>query len=188
MNFDIVEILSCAMVLFALIDITGAIPVIINIKAKVGKINSLKTTLVAFVIMVGFLFLGERILYLLGVDISSFAMAGSLILFILAMEMVLNIEIFKDNTPEAASIVPLAFPLIAGAGTMTSLLALRAEYHVENIVIALILNMIVVYIVLKMTHVIEKLIGKVGILILRKIFGIILIAIAIKLFKTGLGM
>lgn len=186
--FQFGEIFSVFMILFALIDITGAIPVIIDIKIKAGGINEIKTTFVAYIIMLVFLFLGERILHLIGVDVSSFAIAGSFILFILALEMVLNIEIFKSNVPETASIVPLAFPLIAGAGTMTTLVALRAEYAIQNIVVGLTLNMVLVFIVLKLTDVLEKLLGNVGISVLRKVFGIILIAIAIKLFRTNLGV
>jgi len=188
MEFKIVDILSVFMVLFAVIDIFGSIPLIIDIKAKGNKIEAGKTTLISFLILTLFLFLGEALLNVFGVDISSFAIAGSFIIFFLALEMVLGIELFKGNTgTDSASIVPLAFPIIAGAGSITTLLSLRAEYSYLNIMIALLMNMIVVFIVLKSTKYIEKLLGQTGITILRKIFGIILLSIAIKLFMSNLA-
>ncbi len=188
MEVNFINIFSSFMVLFAVIDITGSIPIIIDLKEKGGRIQSEKATIVAFVIMLLFLFIGERLLGVFGVDISSFAIAGAFILFFLALEMVLGISLFKDNATESSSIVPLAFPLIAGAGSMTTLLSLRAEYPLTDIAIALVLNMIVVYIVLRLTHVIERLLGQSGIMILRKMFGIILLAIAIKLFMSNLAI
>ena len=188
MEVNFINIFSSFMVLFAVIDITGSIPIIIDLKEKGGKIQSEKATLVAFAIMLLFLFVGERLLGVFGVDISSFAIAGAFILFFLALEMVLGISLFKDNATESSSIVPLAFPLIAGAGSMTTLLSLRAEYELIDIAIALTLNMIVVYTVLRLTHVIERLLGQSGIMILRKMFGIILLAIAIKLFKSNFAI
>ena len=183
------NVLTSFMVLFAVIDITGSIPIIIDLKKKPGGINATKASIVSLVIMLLFLLAGEKILGLFGVDISSFAIAGALILFFLAIEMVLGVSLFKDDGPEgSSSIVPLAFPLIAGAGSMTTLLSLRAEYNILEIVIALVLNIIVVFIVLKLTKVIEKILGQSGILILRKIFGIILLAIAIKLFMSNLAL
>ncbi len=182
------EIFSCFMVLFAVIDITGSIPIIINLKNKYGKIESGKATIVAYSIMLAFFFFGESLLNIFGVDVFSFAIAGSLVLFALALEMVLGVELFKGTTPDGASIVPLAFPLIAGAGSITTLLSLKAEYHNVNIFIALALNMILVFVVLKLTHFFEKLFGKTGIMILRKLFGVILLAIAIKLFITNTGL
>ena len=173
MEINFINVFSSFMVLFAVIDITGSIPIIIDLKEKGGTIQSEKATLVAFVIMLLFLFVGERLLGVFGVDISSFAIAGAFILFFLALEMVLGISLFKDNATESSSIVPLAFPLIAGAGSMTTLLSLRAEYALIDITIALILNMIVVYTVLRLTHVIERVLGQSGIMILRKMFGII---------------
>ena len=188
MEVNFINVFSSFMVLFAVIDITGSIPIIIDLKEKGGKIQSEKATIVAFIIMLLFLFVGERLLGVFGVDISSFAIAGAFILFFLALEMVLGISLFKDNATESSSIVPIAFPLIAGAGSMTTLLSLRAEYPLTDIAIALILNMIVVYTVLRLTHVIESLLGQSGIMILRKMFGIILLAIAIKLFMSNLAI
>ncbi|MEN8120817.1 MAG: MarC family protein [Bacteroidota bacterium] len=188
MEVNLMNVFSSFMVLFAVIDITGSIPIILDLKEKGGKIQSEKATIVAFVIMLLFLFVGERLLGVFGVDISSFAIAGAFILFFLALEMVLGISLFKDNATESSSIVPLAFPLIAGAGSMTTLLSLRAEYALIDIAIALVLNMIVVYTVLRLTHIIERLLGQSGIMILRKMFGIILLAIAIKLFMSNLAI
>ncbi len=187
MTINLVNIFSVFMVLFAVIDIIGSIPIIIDIKRRGNKIEAFKTTIVSLVILTLFLFVGEPLLGIFGVDISSFAIAGSFILFFLALEMVLGIELFKGNTPDGASIVPLAFPIIAGAGSITTLLSLRAEYHEIDIMIALVLNMIVVFIVLKTTKYIEKILGQSGITVLRKIFGIILLAIAIKLFMVNVG-
>ena len=187
MTINLVNIFSVFMVLFAVIDIVGSIPIIIDIKRRGNKIEAFKTTIVSLVILTLFLFVGEPLLGIFGVDISSFAIAGSFILFFLALEMVLGIELFKGNTPDGASIVPLAFPIIAGAGSITTLLSLRAEYHEIDIMIALVLNMIVVFIVLKTTKYIEKILGQSGITVLRKIFGIILLAIAIKLFMVNVG-
>ncbi len=188
MEFNIVDVLSVFMVLFAVIDIFGSIPLIIDIKAKGNKIEAGKTTLISFLILTLFLFVGEALLKIFGVDIESFAIAGSFIIFFLALEMVLGIEVFKGNTgTDSASIVPLAFPIIAGAGSITTLLSLRAEYSYLNIMIALFLNMVVVFIVLKTTKYIEKMLGQTGITILRKIFGIILLSIAIKLFMSNIA-
>ena len=187
MQFDIIDILSVFMVLFAVIDIFGSIPIIIDIKNKGNKIEAGKTTLVSFVILTLFLFVGEALLKIFGVDIQSFAIAGSFIIFFLALEMILGIELFKGSAVEGASIVPLAFPLIAGAGSITTLLSLRAEYSYLNIMIALFLNMVVVFIVLRTTKYIENFLGQTGLTILRKIFGIILLSIAIKLFMSNIA-
>lgn len=187
-NFDIKEIFSVFMVLFAVIDITGSIPIIINLKTKYGKVQAGKASLVAYSIMLAFFFFGESLLGIFGVDIYSFAIAGSFVVFVLALEMILDIEIFKGTTPDGASIVPLAFPLIAGAGAITTLLSLKAEFHNINIFIGLSLNLLLVYLVIKSTRFFEKFLGKSGIMILRKVFGIILLAIAIKLFLTNTGI
>lgn len=176
------------MILFAIIDILGSIPVIVQLRQKAGHIQSEKASLVALVLMIIFLFLGEGLLKIIGLDISSFAIAGSLVIFIIAMEMILGINFFKEEIPATVSIVPLAFPLIAGAGTMTTLLSLKAEYATQNILIGIFLNMIFVYIVLKNTLRLEKLFGVTGLHILRKAFGIILLAIAIKLFRNNTGL
>ncbi|GAB4280350.1 MAG: MarC family protein [Marinilabiliales bacterium] len=188
MKIDLLEIASAFMVLFAVIDIVGSIPIIIKIKEKEGVINSEKTTIIAFVIMLLFLLIGEPLLKLFGVDIPSFAIAGSFVIFFLSLEMVLGIEFFKTEINGSSEIVPLAFPIIAGAGSITTLLSIRAEYELINIIIALILNMIFVYFVLKTTRFFEKILGKTGTHILRKVFGIILLAIAIKLFLSNTGI
>lgn len=185
MNLDIKEIVTATLVLFAVIDIVGSIPVIIDLRQKVGHIQSEKASIVAAIIMIAFLFVGKEILNLIGIDVSSFAVAGAFIILFLAFEMILGIELFKDDSPETASVVPLAFPLIAGAGTMTTILSLKAEYQTVNIIIAIIINMIFVYAVLKSSRKIEKFFGKGGIAIIRKVFGIILLAIAVKLFATN---
>lgn len=176
------------MVLFAIIDIFGSIPVILDIKAKSPSFYPAKSTLVAFGIMLLFLFIGEPLLGIFGVDISSFAIAGSFILLLMGLEMVLGIEFFKHDSEGGGAIVPIAFPLIAGAGSITTLLSLRAEYHSINILIALSLNMIIVYLVLRLTTFFEKLLGPSGLHILKKFFGIILLAIAIKLFMSNTGI
>lgn len=176
------------MILFAIIDIIGAVPVVIALRNKTGHIQSGKATVVATVLMLLFLFLGDELLKVIGLDVASFAIAGSIVIFIIAMEMILGINFFKEEVADSVSIIPLAFPLIAGAGTMTTLLSLRAEYQIQNIVIGVIINMIFVYIVLKNTIRIERLIGTAGLNILRKAFGIILLAIAVKLFRTNTGL
>jgi multiple antibiotic resistance protein len=188
MNFSIVEILSSFMVLFAVIDITGSIPIILDLKARGNVIEAEKVSIVSLIILAAFLFLGEPLLGVFGVDIASFAIAGSFVLFILAMEMILGVEIFKHQSLTGASIVPIAFPLVAGAGTITTLLSLKAEYSTLNLSIAVVLNMVCVYIVLKLTKIIEKLLGPTGVMILRKIFGVILLAIAVRLFMSNLAI
>lgn len=184
---DLKEILTASMVLFAVIDIVGSIPIIISLREKAGHIQSEKASLVAALIMIAFLFLGEKILSLIGIDVNSFAVAGSFIIFFLALEMILGITLFNEDAPEVASIVPLAFPIIAGAGTMTSLLSLRAEYDFVNIIVAIVINILIVYIILKSSSRLEKILGKQGINIIQKVFGIVLLAIAVKLFATNVG-
>ncbi|WP_456461205.1 MarC family protein [Lutibacter sp.] len=188
MGFNFKEIFTATMILFAVIDIIGNIPIIIDLRKKVGHIQSEKASIVAGVIMIAFLFLGASILNLIGIDVNSFAVAGSFILFFLALEMILGITLYKEEETNAitASVFPLAFPLIAGPGSLTSILSLRAEYATINIVIAIIVNIIFMYIVLKTSSKIEKLIGENGINIIRKIFGVILLAIAVKLFTTNI--
>ena len=187
MEFNVIEVGKAFLILFAVIDIVGNIHVIIKLKQKAGEIQSVKASLVAFGIMLAFLFLGEQILSVLGVDLKAFAVVGALILFALGAEMIFGFELFKqdDNDSKIVSIVPLAFPLIAGAGTMTTLISLRVEYAAINIAIAVFLNMIIVFAVLKMTRRIEKFLGAGGIAILKKVFGIILLAIAVKLFADN---
>lgn len=186
MNLDFKEIVTATMVLFAVIDIVGSIPIIIGLRSKVGHIQSEKAALVSVIIMIGFLFVGEKILHIMGVDVNSFAVAGAFVIFFLALEMVLGIELYKHEEAKTASVVPIAFPLIAGAGTMTTILSLRAEYQTINIVIAIVINMIFVYTVLKLSGKIERILGADGISVVRKIFGVILLAIAVKLFAANI--
>ena len=187
MGLDIVEIGKAFMILFAVIDVVGSLPIIIKVKQKSGDIHPLKASLVSFVIMISFLFAGEWILDVFGVDIKAFAVAGSLILFALAVEMIMGVELFKEDVGGAkvASVVPIAFPIIAGAGTMTTLISLRVEFEAINIVIAVFLNIIIVYFTLRLTKPIERILGPGGITILKKVFGIILLAIAVKLFAEN---
>ncbi len=188
MQFSFIEITSAFMVLFAIIDILGSIPIILNIKKRDKNIYAFWASFIALFILILFLFTGEGVLKLFSVDIQSFAVAGSLIIFIFAIEMILDIEIFRNKGPKnSSSFIPLAFPLIAGPGSFTTLLSLRAEYQVENIIVALVLNLALVYLVLKTTTRIEKIIGEGGIYILRKFFGIILLAISVKLFTTNIS-
>lgn len=188
MNFSLLELASAFMVLFAIIDILGSIPLILDIKKKANVVHAFRASAIAFLILIAFLFTGEGVLRLFNVDIQSFAVAGALVIFIFAIEMILDVEIFRNKGPEgSSSIVPLAFPLIAGPGSFTTLLSLRAEYNTINIIIALVLNLLFVYFVLKSTSKIEKIIGEGGIYILRKFFGIILLAISVKLFTSNIG-
>ena len=186
--FSFKEIASVTLILFSIIDILGSIPIIIDLRKKSGKIESGKATLVAGAIMIAFLYIGEAILKLFGIDVESFAIAGAIIILIIGMEMILDRSFFK-NDPEvgnAASIVPLAFPLIAGAGSLTTILSLKAAYGEMNILIGIIVNLIFVFIVLKSSVWLEKKLGQGGFNILRKVFGIILLSLAIKLLKDNL--
>lgn len=185
MEIDFKEIITAGMILFAVIDILGSIPIIVDLRSRVGQIQSEKASLVAAAIMISFLFVGESILKLIGIDVNSFAVAGSFVLFFLALEMILGIRLYKDEEPNTASIVPLAFPLIAGAGVMTTILSLRAEFKTINIIIAIVLNIALVYLVLKSSGKIEKIIGSNGLGVIRKVFGVILLAIAVKLFAAN---
>ncbi|HKL37186.1 MAG TPA: MarC family protein [Salegentibacter sp.] len=180
------QIFTAGMILFAVIDIIGNIPIIIDLRKKVGHIQSEKASVVAGIIMIVFLFVGKEILNLIGIDVNSFAVAGAFILFFLALEMILGITLYKDDEPETASIVPLAFPLIAGAGTLTTLVSLQAEYEAINIIVAILINIIFVYMVLKSSTKIERVLGSQGISVIRKVFGVILLAIAVKLFATNI--
>ncbi|QIP15756.1 MarC family protein [Spirosoma aureum] len=187
--FNIKEIASVTLILFSVIDVIGSLPVIIDLRKKVGKIESERATFVSGALMVSFLFVGERLLKLFGVDVASFAVAGALIIFLIGLEMILGRTIFKpdeSSTGGATHIVPIAFPLIAGAGTLTTLISLRAEYQTANIIVGIILNLFLIYAVLKSSGWLETRLGSGGLAVLRKIFGIILLAIAIKLFKTNL--
>ncbi|MDP4600253.1 MAG: MarC family protein [Polaribacter sp.] len=189
MNFNFKEIFTAFMVLFAVIDIVGNIPIVIDLRKKVGHIQSEKASIIAAFIMIFFLFLGQSLLKLIGIDVNSFAVAGSFILFFIALEMILGITLYKDDGSSqnlTATVFPLAFPLIAGPGSLTTLLSLRAEFEMENIIVAVFLNVIVIYIVLKTSSKIERLIGPSGIQIIRKIFGVVLLAIAVKLFAHNI--
>ncbi|GAB4035066.1 MarC family protein [Spirosoma jeollabukense] len=186
--FSLKEIVSVTLILFSVIDVVGSLPVIIDLRQKSGKIESGRATFASGVLMISFLFVGERILKLFGVDVASFAVAGALIIFLIGLEMILGRTIFKSeiNTGGATHIVPIAFPLIAGAGTLTTIISLRAEYQTVNIIVGIILNLGLIYAVLKSSGWLETKLGSGGLEVLRKIFGIILLAIAIKLFKTNL--
>ncbi len=188
MSFSIKEILTAFMVLFAVIDIVGNIPIIIDLRKKAGHIQSEKASVIAGIIMIVFLFLGDSILKLIGIDVHSFAVAGAFILFFIALEMILGITLYKqeEGSPMNASVFPLAFPLIAGPGSLTTLLSLKSEFHTENIIIAVIVNVVVIYLVLKTSTRIERIIGQNGIDIIRKVFGVVLLAIAVKLFTSNI--
>jgi len=190
MNFDLKQIVTAGMILFAVIDVVGNIPIIIDLRKKAGKIESEKATVIAGIILITFLFVGESILHLIGIDVNSFAVAGAFILFFLALEMILGITLYKDEEGAeiTASVFPLAFPLIAGPGSLTSILSLRAEYDTINIIIAILGNMVAMYFVLKFTTRIERIIGTNGINIIRKIFGVVLLAIAVKLFASNIKL
>lgn len=178
------SVATASMILFAVIDVIGSIPVIIGLKQKVGDLNANKASLASLGIMIVFLFVGESILDLIGIKVEYFAIAGSFVLFFLAMEMILGIRLYKDEVPATASVVPLAFPLLAGTGTLTTLLSMRAEYTVLSIIIAVVLNVFVIWIVLKNISRLERILGAGGVAILRKVFGVILLALAVKLFMT----
>lgn len=185
--FDIKEVFTATMILFAVIDIVGSLPILIDFRKKVGTIESGKASIVACVIMILFLFFGKFILSLIGIDVNSFAVAGSFVMFFIAVEMILGIRVFKNEEPETASIVPIAFPIIAGPGTLTSILSLKAEYHTENILIAIIFNIFLVYLVLKLSKNADKIISSSAINVIRKVFGIIILAIAVKLFTSNIS-
>ena len=190
MNLNFKEIFTAFMILFAVIDIIGNIPLVIDLRKKAGHIESGKASIIAGIIMIAFLFLGKSLLTVIGIDVNSFAVAGAFILFFIALEMILGITLYKDDEGSVmtASVFPLAFPLIAGPGSLTTLLSLRAEFSLENIIVAVLLNVIVIFIVLKTSKKIERLIGPNGIQIIRKIFGVILLAIAVKLFAANIKM
>ena len=182
------EFFSVTLILFSVIDILGALPFIIDIKRKFKQLDAFKITVVSGRLLYSFLFIGESILTLFGVDVQSFAVAGGLIMFFLGLEMVLNIEIFKHDPQlsQSSPIVPLAFPLIAGAGSMTTLISLNAEYHRINIILGVFFNLIFVFFVLRASAFIDKKVGVTGSIILRKFFGTILLAMAIKLIKKNI--
>ncbi|MCQ2236697.1 MAG: MarC family protein [Bacteroidales bacterium] len=185
---SLLEILSASIILFVVIDMIGSLPVVVAIRGKGIEVSPWKCVSVAFVLLMGFMFLGQGLLNLFNVDINSFAVAGAVVLFIIGLEMVLGTDFFKQDAPDAASIVPIAFPLMAGPGTFTTLLTLRAEYSDVNIFIAVVLNMIFAYIVLRSSRFLERLMGSGGIYVVKKFFGVILLAISVKLFATNLAI
>lgn len=182
------EILTISFTLFAVIDMLGSIPVLISLREKMGgHIRSTQATIASGALMILFLFLGQELLNVLGLDVRSFAVAGSIVIFIIGLEMVLGIEFFKsDNNPKSGSVVPIAFPLIAGSGTLTTIMSLKANYHDVNILIGILINLIIIYAVLKSLKWIEKVLGPSGLIVVRKFFGIILLAIAVKIFATNI--
>lgn len=188
MDFNLREIFAAFLVLFAIIDILGSIPIIIDIKSRAGIVHPMRVTIVSFLILCAFLFIGTPLLGVFGVDISSFAIAGAFIIFLIAMEMILGIELFKQDAHGSGSVFPIAFPLIAGAGSITTILSIKAEYSTINIFIALLLNMVIIFFVLKLTSLFERILGKSGLSLLKKVFGVILLSIAIKLFLSNTGI
>ena len=188
-TFSWVELFKATMVLFAVVDIFGSIPIILKLKQEAGDIHPLRASLVSLFLMVAFLIVGENLLKVFGVEVEAFAVAGAFILFFMSLEMILGVKLFRDEvTGKMASIVPLAFPIIAGAGSMTAIISLRAEFHIGYIILAILINIIIVYIVLSSTKFIERLLGDGGIAILKKVFGIILLAIAVKLFSSNIQL
>ncbi|MCB0700454.1 MAG: MarC family protein [Chitinophagaceae bacterium] len=188
-NISLAEIITTSLTLFAVIDMLGSVPVLLSLKKKMGDISSVQATLVSALLMFGFFFVGDKFLNLMGLDISSFAIAGSIVIFVLGLEMVLGMEFFKgEQDAKSGSIVPIAFPLIAGSGTLTTIMSLKATYHAYNILIAIFINLIVIFIILRSLSLVERLLGPSGITVVRKFFGVILLAIAIKIFKNNLGV
>jgi len=188
-TFSWVELFKATMVLFAVVDIFGSIPIILKLKQEAGDIHPLRASLVSLFLMVAFLIVGENLLKVFGVEVEAFAVAGAFILFFMSLEMILGVKLFRDEvTGKMASIVPLAFPIIAGAGTMTTIISLRAEFHMGYIIFAILINILIVYMVLSSTKVIERVLGEGGIAILKKVFGIILLAIAVKLFSSNIQL
>ncbi len=186
-NLAIKELLTISFTLFAVIDVVGSVPILATLRTKMGgEINSSQATLVSGGLMILFLFLGEQLLNLLGLDVKSFAVAGSIVIFILGLEMVLGHDFFKaDSNPKSGSVVPIAFPIIAGSGTLTTIISLKADYADINILIGILVNCIVIYLVLKSLKWIEKVLGPSGMTVIRKFFGIILLAIAVKIFSSN---
>jgi multiple antibiotic resistance protein len=186
MSWDINSLLTVTFTLFAVIDIVGSIPLLISLKQKLGGIREFRATLVSGALMVLFLFLGEGLLNIFGVDVRSFAVAGSIVIFILGLEMVLGIEFFKaEGDPKSSTVVPIAFPLIAGSGTLTTVISLRANYGETVILVAILLNLIIVYVVLRSLNHLARLLGTGGLIAVRKFFGVVLLAIAVKIFATN---
>ena len=188
LDFSLTQILSAFVVLFVLIDVSGSIPIFLGFKGEGKDVNPMQASVYSFIIMTAFLFVGKWVLNMFNVDVSSFAVAGALVIFIISIEMIFGVEIFKNDAPGGSkTLVPIVFPLIAGPGTFTVLLSMRAEYDVSNIIIALFLNMIIVYLALRYLNVVEKLLGVGGVYVLRKFFGVIVMAISVKLFTSNIN-
>ncbi len=188
-KIDISQIVTVSFTLFAVIDMLGSIPIIISIKKKTGDINAMQATLISGGLMLLFFLVGEQMLQFMGLDIKSFAIAGSIVIFILGLEMVLGLEFFKaDHDAKSSTVVPIAFPLIAGSGTLTTVMSLKAAYQYYNILIAILINLIIIYIILRSVNLLERLLGPSGILVIRKFFGVILLAIAVKIFMSNTGL
>ena len=188
-NISQKELITVSFTLFAVIDILGSIPVLISLKDKMGgQIKTVLATVVSAILMIMFLFLGQQFLNILGLDVQSFAVAGSIVIFIIGLEMILGVEFFKsEGDPKSGSVVPIAFPLIAGSGTLTTIMSLKANYHDINILLGILINCIVIFVVLKSLRWIEKALGPNGLLVVRKFFGVILLAIAVKIFGANIG-
>lgn len=188
-NISLSEIITVSLTLFAVIDMLGSVPVLLSLKKKMGDISSVQATLVSGLLMLLFFFVGENVLNFMGLDVGSFAIAGSIVIFILGLEMVLGMEIFRSEKGEkSGNVVPIAFPLIAGSGTLTTIMSLKATYNAYNILIAILINLVFIFIILRSLKLIERLLGPSGIIVVRKFFGVILLAIAIKIFKNNAGI
>lgn len=186
-SFD--QILAITFTLFAVIDIVGSVPVLISMKEKMGSIDAGKATIASGLLMVLFLLVGEPFLKLLSVDVRSFAVAGSIVIFVIGLEMILGVEFFKsEKDTKTGSLVPIAFPLIAGSGTLTTIMSLKADFEQTNILAGILLNLVIIYVVLRSLSFIERILGKAGLMVVRKFFGVILLAIAVKIFKSNLNM
>lgn len=188
-SFDFSEIFTVSFTLFAVIDILGSIPLLLSLRKKMGDISALQATLISGALMLLFFFVGEQVLNFMGLDIHSFAIAGSIVIFILGLEMVLGLEIFRpDKDSKSGNVVPIAFPIIAGSGTLTTVMSMKASFSAYNILAAIFINLIFVYITLRSLNLIEKVLGPSGILVVRKFFGVILLAIAVKIFRNNVGV
>jgi len=185
---DFSQIITISFTLFAVIDILGSIPVIISLKKKMGDISAVQATAVSGGLMLLFFFIGEQMLNFMGLDVHSFAIAGSIVIFILGLEMVLGLEFFKPDESKAGNVVPIAFPIIAGSGTLTTVMSLKADYPSSNILIAILVNLIFVFLILRSINFIERILGPSGISMIRKFFGVILLAIAVKIFRSNVGV
>ena len=188
-GFDFSQVITVTFTLFAVIDVLGSLPVLISIKRKIGDINAMQATAVSGALMLFFFFIGEQMLEFMGLDIKSFAIAGSIVIFILGLEMILGLEFFKhDKDAKTSTLVPVAFPLIAGSGTLTTVMSLKAAYQNYSILLAILINLIIIYITLRSVNFLERILGPSGIAVVRKFFGVILLAIAVKIFRNNIGV